>query len=97
MALGDRVQTVCHRAETMGSIKDIRPHMSTAERRAHGAEGRHLMAQLLTGRTDGTNRERQHRKKSYVSTCIKAGVRDVGGLAKSWIITITLQQSKQTL
>ena len=33
----------------------------------------------------------------YVPTRIEAGVRIVGDLARSWIITIALQQSKQTL
>lgn len=57
MALEDRVQMVCHKAESMGSIKDIRHRTLTEERRVHGAEGRRLMVRHPMGKTDGTNKE----------------------------------------
>ena len=42
--------------------------------------------------------ESDSNENHHVPTCIKTGVRDVGDLAKSWIIiTKALQQSKQRL
>ena len=57
MALEDRVQMVCHRAGSMGSIKDIRHHTLTEGRRVHGVEGQRLTVRRLMGKTDGTNRK----------------------------------------
>ena len=77
MALEVRLQMVCHRAGSMGSIKGIRHRMLTEEeRRVHGAEGQRLMVQLLTGRTDGTNKEATVQESSVYQQAFKAGVKD---------------------
>ena len=57
MALEDKVPMVCHRAGSMGSIKDIQRRMSMEERRVPGVEGQRLMVRLPMDKTDGINNE----------------------------------------